>query len=201
MKKLFLLTIICLITTTVFSQRFKQGIGGGLLLHNLKADNVIVLGYGINYSPQYNIIEKKTQSLSIGIPLSLGLTGNGYISKGSQSYNTDLDHVNSLLINVPLMINYNFGGGASEKARKHTGGFIGAGFGYCYTTKREREKWNGLEEPPTVYTYGGSTFGPTANAGVRFCFGKHYAQNAEIRASYYSGKKLEIYALSFGYNF
>jgi hypothetical protein len=158
-----------------FSQTFMQGVGINIVLQSSPGISSVPVG-GIMYSPRINFMEADNTSFSVGLPMSFGITG---------SYNSQDVEDNSLgyMFDIPLMINYNYGAGATKEAEDKFGFFAGAGFGY------HAHQYVASDDIGYDYTAKMSGFGPVGNLGVRLGVG-HRSHNLEFRFSYM--KSLDI---------
>jgi len=178
------------------SQHFRHGVGLNILVATADGGKSSVDG-GFTYSPRINFFEQDDMSVSVGIPLTVGVSGsysssyNSY--SGSQTTNTL-----SFLFNAPLMIDLNMGAGSVEESESRFGGFVGGGFGYHYGTFNLSDVMNGESIPTRI-----NCFGPAANAGVRFAVGRG-VHNVEVRLQYMKGindAKPNIFSAGASFNF
>ncbi|SEW38113.1 hypothetical protein SAMN05428988_4780 [Chitinophaga sp. YR573] len=198
-KQLFLFTVACVLSISAFSQSFQHGAGIGLYFDNMVPDNVGV-GSAFTYNPRINFTETEATSLSVGIPLTVGYIQNAYsVYNGSSLIQT----ATGFMVNAPVIVNFNFGGGSSKKSKGRIGGFIGAGYGFHYISSRDYyayDESNGV----VVKSVGGSSFGPAANGGMRIAVGRKRTKNIEIKLSYYAGtsqNKVDLYGVGAAFNF
>ena len=120
-KLLFSVFAICL-SHFAISQTFMQGVGINVVTQSSTGSTADPVG-AIMYSPRVNFMETGNTSFSIGIPLSFGISG----TYNSQNYD---DNTLGLMLDVPLMFNYNYGAGSTKEAEDKFGFFAGVGFGY-----------------------------------------------------------------------
>ena len=198
MKKIILSAALLFSVSVAFCQSFMHGVGitviGSTTGEGSNSD--IGFGEGFTYSPRFNFFETEKLSVSVGIPLSLGIsasTSNGYNSNGYYYDNSTVGFV----FNAPLIVNLNMGRGSTKENRQKFGYFVGAGFGYHHG--------DFLTDDPSGYinSYTSNTFGPAANGGVRLGVGRKH-KNIEIRLSYMKGineNKPNIFALAGLFNF
>ena len=178
MKKLFFLIILFFSFGISFSQSFMHGAGVVIFVGTVSGGAATVNG-GVTYSPRINFLEMENSSLSIGIPLSAGISGDYYTDTYGSSENTL-----SLMLDVPLILNYNIGCGSSKENESRFGFFAGGGFGYRTSSYNENvDDGNGYTYQDAVKV---STFGPVGNAGVRIAVGRH-RKNIEIKLSFMIG--------------
>lgn len=177
--------------------QFMHSVGGGFLYGKGKIPSTAegeyeqptILGYGIFYHPRFNVSESDNSAISVGFPLTLGLSG---------SVNSQTGGSLSITADLPLTIDYNFGGGASSSSESDGfGGFIGAGFGYTYTNQSySYEMAGGIDYEELK----GSSYGPLAQAGIRAPIGE---KSYFLRVFYKMGletQKFKTFGLSVGVN-
>jgi hypothetical protein len=169
MKKLLFSALALCLSGFAFSQTFMQGIGINVVLQSSSGFSADPVG-AIMYSPRVNFMETDNTSLSVGLPMSFGISG---------SYNSQNVGGNSLgfMFDAPLMFNYNYGSGSTKEVEDKFGFFAGAGFGY-HTHQYTATDGTGYD-----YTAKMSGFGPVGNVGVRLGVG-HGSHNLELRFSY-----------------
>lgn len=183
MKKVFLLAAICLAGVKASqAQHFTHGVGVGIFVEDAKMTDAKG-SFGFTYSPRLSFAEAEKTSLSIGIPLNVGLSGSynavysnyGYYEENTLGY----------MINVPLMFNFNFGAGSARGCKDRMGFFIGAGYAYHVGSVFEQF----VDEYGYEYTDSEtkSSTGPAANIGMRIGVGYKKKRNIEIRTSYMKG--------------
>lgn len=205
MKTIILSAALVLCFSTVFCQSFMHGVGitviGSTTARGGNSD--IGFGEGFTYSPRFNFLETESLSVSVGIPLSVGIsaTTSSYYDYYGNYYSNGSSSV-GLILNAPLILNLNMGRGSTKENRQKFGYFVGAGFGYHHGDYLT----DGIYDPGTGnYTdsYSSNTYGPAANAGVRLGVGKQH-KNIEIRFSYMKAineNKPNIFGLAGLFNF
>lgn len=196
-----LFLILFFITSTVFCQTFMHGAGVTVLVGSAKGSDVKVAEC-LTYFPRINFLETETLSVSVGIPLSIGVSTNTSYYNNSSSGVYDSNPLSiGFVANVPLIVNLNMGRGSTKENRDRYGYFVGAGFGYHHgnfkTTKTNSSGYyyTGVE---TI-----NFFGPAANAGVRIGVGRAH-RNIEIRFSFMKDlneNKANIFGIAGGFNF
>jgi hypothetical protein len=171
MKKITLSLVLFFTAGTVLSQSFMHGAGLTVFVVSPKSGDVSI-GEGFTYSPRFNFLETEKLSLSVGIPLSVGVSFS--TSVYSNSYDDDISI--GVVLNAPLIVNLNMGRGSTKDNREKFGYFIGAGFGYHHGDFID------------IYddSYSINAIGPATNAGLRFGVGRKY-KNIEVRFSYMKG--------------
>ena len=107
--------------------------------------------YG-TYFPRYNIVEKPKSSLSVGLPLSLGIA-LADVSDGE-------DYGLAFGFDIPVVMDFNFGFKATSEATdgKKLGGYVGVGFGYNKIVISKTSNSN----------FTGVSYGPIFRTGIRF---------------------------------
>lgn len=129
------------------------------------------------YFPRYNLSESDNSSLSLGIPFSAGI---GTVNNS--------DGV-AFSVDVPLMADYNFGCDAIPESESGAGGYVGAGFGYNYTSASSYFGSSNL-----------SSYGPIIHAGVRLVVSQKFSQSMTFGLYYKLGIESEKYK-TIGFNF
>lgn len=196
-KFLFAALVAVVISSSAFAQ-FHQSLGVGLISGSGKipkgaestSEKPQISGWGVFYHPRFNISEGETSAISIGIPLTLGFTG---------SYNSREGGNMSLLVNLPLTVDYNFGAGAIEEAESGFGGFIGAGFGYTHSSNTNEFYIPGVVNMTEQVK--GTSYGPLVNGGIRALIGE---RTYFLRAFYKMGlekAKFGLFGASVGVSF
>jgi hypothetical protein len=184
MKRIFLLAAICLAGIKASqAQHFTHGLGVGLFVEDAKMIDAKG-SFTLTYSPRFSFAETDKTSLSVGIPLNVGLSGSynavytdyGYYEENSLGY----------MINVPLILNFNIGAGSARGCKERMGFFIGAGYAYHVGSV-----FGIVKDVETGYEYSDSetksSTGPAANIGLRIGVGYKKKRNIEIRTSYMKG--------------
>lgn len=188
-----------LITAPSLAQRFSHGAGTGYAAITQKNTNRT--GYiTLLYSPRIVWRELQNSSFSIGVPLTFG-AGGSYSHSSSFGTNNQLQYT----IIAPLLLNYNFGAGASTLTSKRIGYFFGGGIGLSHGNFRQTywqqddTGWGYFATNSTIYTQ----LGPAANAGVRFAVGQQ-SKNIEALFSYLyavSSTRNQFFGISALFNF
>ncbi|KAA2242394.1 hypothetical protein F0L74_07555 [Chitinophaga agrisoli] len=193
MKKTMLLAIICLASISSFAQRLHHGLGINFISFKPKGFRDNTVGGGITYAPYFCFRENDKRSLSVGIPLTVGFGGNYYRDdyKG--------DPAPSVMVDIPVMLNFNMGCGSSGSNRSRFGFFAGGGLGFHYQGVFDHvppdEPSGGVTELKKT------TWGPGVNAGIR------YAQPGcifEYKLSFMqgiSGSKAQVFGIGCIFNF
>ncbi|MBW8688298.1 hypothetical protein [Chitinophaga rhizophila] len=185
MKKFFLLAAFCLTGITVtHAQRFIHGVGTGVFIDGsdrttTKASTVLT------YSPRFSFAETANTSVSVGIPLNVGVNGSAYyVFDGYEDYYEETSL--GFMLNAPLMVNFNFGAGSSAGNKSRVGFFVGAGYGvHVGTTVYESYFFEGRYYESESHTE--TTTGPAGNIGIRIAVGAKKRHNIEINTFYMKG--------------
>ena len=159
--KTMTLAAMLFLSTTSFAQHFMHSFGAGLNLVTHKAEQITsffpyttekkneTLFHGsADYFPRYNISEHENSSVSVGLPISLGL---GSASDGF-SDNSGLYFAGD----ASLGAYFNSGYKSTRENESNFGYFIGGGFSYGHLSI---DYGNGSMSI--------NTYGPMVHAGVR----------------------------------
>jgi hypothetical protein len=189
MKKFFFSMIVFCIATTSHAQTFMQGVGINVVLQSASGFSADPVG-AIMYSPRVSFMETETSSLSVGLPMSFGISGH----YNSQNYG---DNSLGLMFDAPLMFNYNYGAGSSKESEDKFGFFAGVGFGY------HTNQYIVQDDYGNDYSAKMSGWGPAGNLGARMAVG-HGSHNLELRFSYMKtmdNSKSSVIGIGFLFNF
>jgi hypothetical protein len=188
LKVLSCMIVVFMLTVTAKAQfRISTGIsvlyGRGQVPKNADpgTSKPTIIGYGLFLYPRYNIVESDAGAVSLGLPLTLGISGSVNSRSGGSI---------SLTADVPLMLDYNVGAGATEDSEAGFGGFVGAGFGYTYTNQVYDYYVNG-----SIYgsdNIKGKSYGPLVHGGIKANIGEKIYF---LRAFYKMGVEKEKYRL------
>jgi hypothetical protein len=193
MKKSLFIALICLIAfLTGQAQHFTNGLGVALICDETKfsRENPYI---AIAYTPGYTFIENRKYAYSINAPLRIGYSKYYYNATYENSVVTD--DWKSYIFQLPLMFNFNYGAGSSQKARGHVGFFGGAGYAMQYRTYQETYIDTYNQNRITGNTSEFST-GIAINGGVRFAVGRAYRRkNIELGLAYVAGVTGETHNL------
>jgi hypothetical protein len=200
MKQLVCVVIASCVVATAAAQ-FKGNEFGGSIFYGhsklTKDQETLVVDaafYGVSWYPRFIITEMGASSISIGIPLTAGLSGN---------YNSRTGGELSFGIDAPLMVDYNVGFGAlSEEEESRFGGFVGAGFGYTSTASTTIDDVNTSYWDESYFTKAKS-YGPAVHAGMRIPLGQD-GLGITLRLSYKKGleeQKFNFFGVSAFFKF
>jgi hypothetical protein len=107
------------------SRLFSHAVGGGLFAGNS------YLGGGLVYSPRLNFLRFSDYSvLSLGAHIGVGTTINDNYNSNTGGNSTSI-----FMANIPLLLTWNYGNGATSYAYTKWGFFVGAGYG-CQNAAR-----------------------------------------------------------------
>ncbi|WP_440135262.1 hypothetical protein [Chitinophaga sancti] len=200
MKKLLLIAFIAFaFVQSSFSQRFKAGVGAGISIET--ADYMDTkANFGFTFSPALFFAEAENSSFSVGIPLSLGVNegySSDYGNYGGVYGGTSI----GLMLDVPVIVNFNYGAGALKGGSQKWGFFVGGGYGYHLTTANYYYNYDNNGNYKSTEN---STLGVTANAGFRIGTGRRHRHNIEVKFSYMKGLtdyKPDVYGVNCIFNF
>ena len=149
------LVIACLIATTSNAQSLMQGFGStisvlfGKIERPFSSYTLTLQQTNFTYFPRYNFVENDNSSVSIGLPVSvgLGIASNRFADDAGLYFSYDL----------PAVVDYNFGCKSTMDNEETFGGYFGAGFGYnkISISKSQESDFNG------------ASYGPLLRGGVR----------------------------------
>ena len=122
MKKLLFSALALCLSGFAFSQTFMQGVGINVVLQSSSGFSADPVG-AIMYSPRVSFMETDNSSLSVGLPMSFGISGLITVRMLQ-------DNSLGFMFDAPLMFNYNYGAGSTKEAEDKFGFFAGVGFGY-----------------------------------------------------------------------
>lgn len=155
---IYLSFLLFFLPTIAFSQAFMQGVGisyvyGKTRMREPNSNYWPTIDFrGMTYFPRLNVQERDQTAVSIGLPFVFGLSVGLGSSVNSFSY----------VVDVPLVVDYNFGHHATKSARGIFGGYVGAGIGLTHEQNNvDSDFFPGYRSTQTSY-------GPLARAGLRF---------------------------------
>jgi hypothetical protein len=167
-KKIGLSLILFVCFSISVNAQFYHSVGGGLVSGTGKVPAGAsegsaapeIMGYGLFYHPRYNVTESETGAVSVGLPLTAGLSG---------SVNSRTGGTMSVILDLPITVDYNFGAGSSDYNESGFGGFLGLGFGYTYSNYTDEFVIPGYVD--LTEQVKGSSYGPLVNGGIRAYIG------------------------------
>jgi hypothetical protein len=159
-KKLFALLLLgCLYYTGAQAQSFMHSAGATIAVMSADyetpyySEKFIVTKSGLTYFPRFNFIEGENSSVSVGVPLTAGLS----IARNTLDEETGV----SWNLDFPVVLDFNIGAKSTPDNAGTFGGYVGGGFGYSLTSiKFGSESTNA------------NTYGPLFRGGVRFGFNR-----------------------------
>lgn len=180
-KKFFLSLVLFVCISISAKAQFYHAVGGSLITGTGKvpagaepgSSAPEIQGYGLFYHPRYNITESETGAISVGLPLTAGLSGSVNSREGGTM---------SVILDLPITVDYNFGAGSSDYNESGFGGFLGLGFGYTYSNYTDDFVIPGYVN--LTEQVKGSSYGPLVNGGIRAFIGE---RTYFLRVSYKLG--------------
>lgn len=173
MKKIILFIVFLFGYLFIYCQHFMHGAG---LTQFLSSSSLAKapFPFGLTYSARFNILETGKISVSIGVPIAIGIAADDkFLSKTAS---------NGVAVNAPFLTNLNIGRGSTKKNKDRVGYFFGAGFGFNYTGINKRTYNTNLTDYTSKFE-SINKYGPAANAGMRFGVGRKH-KNIEARFFY-----------------
>ena len=154
----YFLFLIFFLPAIAWSQTFMQGAGMSFIKGKSRTTEPGSVYWptidfrGITYFPRVNVHEREQTSLSIGLPVVFGVAASWGSSVNSFNY----------VVDVPLVVDYNFGHHATKTASGIFGGYVGAGIGLTHDRNNiDSDLFGDYRSRQTSY-------GPLARAGLRF---------------------------------
>lgn len=213
MKKIVLLAIACIAGLPVFSQRFVHGIGFSTSIDHTSRGGSIP-SFGLSYAIRYNVMETDKMTISVGIPFTVGGSGGSGEDDMDWYYDADGNIIYYYtgekndgpvkkfrsMVDVPLIINFNFGAFSSFANKKAVGFFAGGGLAYHYGPVNVKYKdVNGGTMTDSITQH---SFGPIGNIGMRIGLGKKENGAIEVKGSFMKSlakRQPDIYGISLLY--
>lgn len=158
MKQKFFLLFFIIVSKCSLAQKIMHSYGttienlvGYVTKRGTTSQIYITQLYG-TYFPRYNFVEMSKSSLSIGLPLSIG------VALANVDNGEDFGVV--FAYDLPIVLDFNFGfkAIAEDTDGKRLGGYIGAGFGYNKISISKTSNSN----------FTGVSYGPLFRTGIRF---------------------------------
>lgn len=176
MKHLFGAALLLLSMCQLRAQdgvEFMHSLGGKYFIYP-NADGLTSTSF--LYSPRLNLSSTESTSISVGTHFGLGFS----------AYSGPAGSQTSLVLDLPLVGEFNFGHGSTIDNESSVGGYVGAGYGIHRISMSDSE-------------YGGGSatlHGPVFTGGVRFSLGR--IGSYEVGASYLANIKKEYKVNPFG---
>lgn len=161
MKKAFYLIVAMLFIAPALTAQvsFNHSLGGAAVFSTSGTP-----GGGLMYSPRLNIADiGRDGTISIGTHLTLG----AYFSGSTNSRTGSTGSSSGLTLDLPLVVEANFGHMSSDYSHEDFGGFFGVGFGYSAIAGSN--------------LINNSGFGPLVDGGVRIAA---FEKSFTVKASY-----------------
>lgn len=199
MKKCILVLSFLLPAGMAFSQSFMHGVGLDIFVTTEKNGDAAA-AEGFTYNPRFNFIENEDYSLSVGVPLTIGLSGS-YSSSYNSYYGSTTDNTLAFMAHIPVILNFNFGAGSSKDNEQRFGFFVGGGLGYYYGKYNQDYvdvNGNDITQQATI-----NGVGPAGNIGIRIAVGKG-THNVEAKLTFMKtmdDSKANIYGGGAAFNF
>ncbi len=143
-----------LVQSVAWSQRFMHSVGPTMTLLSGKeqtefsSSKIDIFQTNITYFPRYNFVENNNSSISIGMPVGLGIA---IAESGYGDYGILFSY------DVPVALDYNFGCKSTPDNEAGFGGYLGLGFGYHKVTISKS----------SYMDFNGGTYGPIVRGGIR----------------------------------
>jgi hypothetical protein len=115
--------------------------------------------FGLLYSPRLNFAQF-SDNATFSLGTHLGLANSLDATSETNNSNT----FDNYSIDVPIVVEYNFGNGASDESLNLFGFFIGGGYGF------HNAEWKKIENS-SLYNRSLHIRGPVINGGLRFTVG------------------------------
>lgn len=194
MKRFLLSSLTTIVISSAFSQSLYHSVGLTSFSSGFYGGGSQG-GFAGTYTASYHFMDLDNASLSVGMPLSVGFSLGENAESGMNGNRM------GYLVNAPVFVNYNMGAGSFRDNDSQLGFFIGGGMSYMFQTLNTTyyEGANGSQTTNTNI----SSFGPAANAGVRFAPG-YSSHTAEIRIMLMRGmdnSRSKVFAIGASYNF
>ena len=154
-KTVLTLIIFLVLNHSSFSQKLMHGFGAtisvlsGTVEGQGSTSSFTLAQTNFCYFPRYNFVEKDNSSISVGIPLGIGI--------GISSNTMGDDKGVSFAYDLPVVLDYNIGAKSTSENESTFGGYFGVGFGYYKVSISSSQYSN----------FTGASYGPMARAGVR----------------------------------
>jgi hypothetical protein len=178
MYRIILPVLICFCNFSVQSQNLMHSYGAVISDVSKKKDPAggaapSLLQTSLCYFPRYNFIENENSSLSVGMPVSIG------IGLASSTMGDDVGI--SFAYDIPVVLDYNLGCKSTPDNESTFGGFFGLGFGYNHFAVSQSQ-YSNLK---------GNSYGPIFRTGVRFGSNKDSWKGQGITISFFYKPGLE----------
>jgi hypothetical protein len=192
MRKISIIAVLCMASAISYSQKIMHAYGMNLAeISSKKTVNIPGVPFPItekfslsqamiSYFIRYNVLEKNNASLSIGVPVSIGIS----IVENDAGFTTDRGI--GFSYDLPVVMDYNFGCKSTLQNEKKFGGYVGTGFGYF------RANISGSNSSNLTT----STYGPIFRVGFRFRSNAENWKGHGIAVGLYYKKGLETKKIS-----
>ena len=155
------------------ARKFTMGIGIITVLTAVP-EKPTVGSFGFTFSPRYIFRRTPNSYLSLGSPFTIGFS-DAHVPSGVvvDGYGPHL----GILLDLPLVLNYNHEWGSVSRGGSRFGYFAGIGAAYHLNDYSVT-----TASVTTIDHING--FGPVINAGIRYSFAKYRVTNLELKFSY-----------------
>ncbi len=155
------------------NRKFVGGVGIVVMLTEVPKKPTIG-SFGFTFSPRYIFNRRDNAYLSLGLPFTIGFSQvNIPTTVQKDEYFPHL----GILVDLPLVLNYNKKWGSALKGGSRFGYFVGLGAAYHLNDYSVA-----TDTTSTIDHING--FGPVFNAGIRYAFTKYRVPNLELKFSY-----------------
>lgn len=138
-------------------------------------------GIGVTYNVRYNFLERSKMSLSLSLPITLGVSGDPAIFS-----NLEENQADGVSLDLPLLCNISFGAGSVKRDQEDVWGFFtGFGPGVHYVNGQVGVVHN--NPGPNTISYSGddplskTMAGPAFDIGFRLGLGHRRRRSLEFR--------------------
>ncbi|MBX3242466.1 MAG: hypothetical protein KIT80_04950 [Chitinophagaceae bacterium] len=176
-KRLTVLVFVLFFHQLVSAQSFMHSVGATISILDGKStdgnnNTISLFQTNLSYFPRYNFVEYDNASVSVGLPLGIGvgIANNMYSDYGV-----------AFAYDVPAVLDYNFGYKSTPDNDSRVGGYLGAGFGYY-----------GITVSKSTYSdFTARSYGPMIRAGFRFSTPRDRENGHGITVGFFYKKGLE----------
>jgi hypothetical protein len=176
--------------------QFKNGVGINLSYQPVPGYRSVET-VGFILSLRYIFYERERDYWSLGTPVTLGFSTLSDTSTFGLVFHEAYFPKLGIMLDLPLIFNFNHSWKSAEKGLSSSGYFAGAGLGYHYNHYS-----TGNNSETVIQTING--FGPEFNAGLRFALHEESRYNVEFRFSYMkiiASSRSDIFAVGCILNF
>lgn len=183
MKKSLLISLFCVTAfLTCHAQHFTNGLGISVLHDETRysGNNPYI---GIAYTPGVTFLENRQYAFSITAPFRAGYASTYFYQNANDT--VVIDDWQSVIVQLPVLFNFAYGAGSSQKARARFGFYGGVGYGVQMRYYHEAYQFNEIKSTVTSSAF---STGAAFSAGVRLAVGRSYRRrNIEAGVGYLVG--------------